>query len=436
EQVVGPLATDTDAVDAGLGSLLHRYLTAFSNSTSPAPARSPRAGAVRTPVTSRPGEGCRVDELLRGLLAGQRLLGDTEVDDAVSLVEHVAGINSQAARALHLGLAARGLLDPLPVCDAALDGHRLVRANLTRGTLRTVSAADYRAWRPALQPVLERVTRGFLGRRLAEMPLDAVLGDARALLGQEPLDRADLGRALAARFPDHAGDGAGKDLAFAARMLLPLVQEPAAGCWEPQRRPRYLLAEQVVGPLATDTDAVDAGLGSLLHRYLTAFGPATLADFRAWSGVSADEAKRALALLPDREELAERSIDGTSYLSLPPDGACESAGGPPDVLLLPPFDDVLFGHADRGRVATRDQLKRLVPPAVEMPGIVLVQGRAAGRWRHRPAKRAADQPSLEVHLFPEAGAPEPALTAAVESLAGLLAADGRSPQVVVDVWPG
>ncbi|MGN6332279.1 MAG: winged helix DNA-binding domain-containing protein [Motilibacteraceae bacterium] len=373
-------------------------------------------------------------ELLRGLLAGQRLLGDTRVEDPVPLVEHVAGINSQAARALHLGLAARGLADPVATCDAALDEHRLVRASLTRGTLRTVSAADYRAWRPALQPVLERVTRGFLGRRLVEMPLDAVLAEARQLLGQEPRNRADLGRALAGRFPDHGGDGAGKDLAFAARMLLPLVQEPATGCWDPERRPRYLLAEQVVGPLDTHADAVDAGLGALLHRYLGAFGPATLADFRAWSGVSAAEAKRALALLPEGVE--ERSIDGTVHFSVPPNGDPGDAREAPPVHLLPPFDDVLFGHADRERVATREQLKGLVPPAVEMPGIVLVQGRAAGRWRHRPAKRAADGPSLEVHLFPEAGAPEPELGAAAESLAGLLAADGRAPQVVIDAWPG
>lgn len=379
-----------------------------------------------------------MDELLQGLLAGQRLLGRAVTGDAATLVEQVAGINSQAARALHLGLAARGLPDPLPACEAALTGHRLVRANLTRGTLRTVSAADYRAWRPALQPVLERVTRGFLGRRLADMPLDAVLAEARQLLAEEPLNRADLGRALAARLPDHAGDGAGKDgagkeMAFAARMLLPLVQEPAAGRWQPERRPRYLLAEQVLGPVGTGPDAVDAGLGSLLHRYLAAFGPATLADFRAWSGVSAAEAKRALALLPEREE---RVVDGVAHLALPQaPGEPSEPSEPPTVLLLPPFDDVLFGHADRERVATREQLRRLVPPAVEMPGIVLVQGRAAGRWRHRPARRAADHATLEVHLFPDARAPEPELASAAGALAALLAVDGSAPDVVVDVWP-
>ncbi|MGN6244997.1 MAG: winged helix DNA-binding domain-containing protein [Motilibacteraceae bacterium] len=372
-----------------------------------------------------------VTELLTGLLAGQRLLGHGPERDPVALVEQVGGINSQAARALQLGLAARGLTGPVTACDAALDAHALVRANLTRGTLRTLSAADYRAWRPALQPVLERVTRGFLGRRLAAMPVEAVLEQARQLLGREPLTRADLGRALAVAFPDHAGqDGAGKDLAFAARMLLPVLQEPAAGHWEPERRPRYLLAEQVLGELDDSPEARQAGLASLLRRYLGAFGPATVADFRAWSGVTGLSTKAARELVPEAEE---RDLGGTAYLVLPADTV------PPDdrppVLLLPPFDDVLFGHADRERVATREQLERLVPPAVEMPGIMLVDGRAAGRWRHRPARRRSEPPVLEVHLFAGVDPPGRELAEAVGSLAGLLGGEGPAPQVVVEAWP-
>jgi hypothetical protein len=153
----------------------------------------------------------------------------------------------------------------------------VVRGSLLRGTQHMVTAADYLAWRPLLQPVLGRGVRTF-ARATAGIDPAELAATARRLLTERPLTRSELGRLLAERWPGREPG----PLAWTAQLLLPLVHPPPSGTWGVHGPTPFVLAESWLGrPLATPSSPDD-----LIRRHLAAFGPASVADIQAWSGLT------------------------------------------------------------------------------------------------------------------------------------------------------
>ncbi len=128
-------------------------------------------------------------------------------------------------------------------------------------------------------------------------------------------------------------------------------------------------------------------------RYLGAFGPATVADIQAWSGLSR------LREVTERLGSALRPAAG-------PDGercsTCPDAPRPgPDVpappRFLPEYDNLLLSFARRDRVNPGARPVPLPPGHGAAGGTVLVDGFWAGGWtltrsRDRPSWRSARSP--------------------------------------------
>ncbi len=112
-----------------------------------------------TPARAHHGELLDRRALNRATLARQMLLERVEMP-ALSAIEQLAGMQSQAPHAPYVGLWTRisGLrADEL---SELMTNRQAVRAPLMRATLHLVTADDFLAWRPVIQPVLER---GFAG---------------------------------------------------------------------------------------------------------------------------------------------------------------------------------------------------------------------------------------------------------------------------------
>jgi hypothetical protein len=167
------------------------------------------------------------------------------------------------------------------------------------------------------------------------------------------------------------------------------------------------LAEAWLGtPLASH-----AAPETLVRRYLTAFGPATIADVQQWSGLPA--MKPVLEAM--RPELAVfRDERGRTLFDLP-DAPRPDAGIPPP-RFLPEFDNLLLSHADRTRVLP-EEYRRLVLGAKNgrVPGTFLVAGFVAGTWRIERKKQAAT-----LALTPFARLPQAAIHALAEEGEALL----------------
>jgi hypothetical protein len=257
--------------------------------------------------------------------------------------------------------------DPASLSEL-LEARRCVRISLMRATIHLVSDRDCCAIRPVLQPWLERNlhTATPFGRALDGIDVAALTAAGRELLEEQPMMFSELGRRLAERFPGHDPTALG----YAVREHLPLVQVTPRGLWGRSGRALHAPASQWLGRTMPATGDV----GELVRRYLAAFGPATAADFGAWSGLP-----KARSLIPSdlprfRDERGRELFDI-------PDGDRPHPDEPAPVRFLPDYDNVLLAHADRSRIFFDGALPRKV---IGRP-TVLIDGFVAGFWRLEPS---------------------------------------------------
>jgi hypothetical protein len=305
--------------------------------------------------------------LNRAVLARQLLLRRADLPVAAA-VERVLGLNAQAPNLPYLALWSR--LERFSIKDltAAIEDRSLVRSTMMRATQHVMSVTDFRLVRPVLAPLLRRVQRNAFGRRTTGIDLDALVADARELLADgRVLTRPELGRVLAKTRP-------GVDptaLGWTVQYLLPLVHPAPSGTWNRRGATPFALA----GWTGICSQATAEDVRQMLRRYLAAFGPATVADARAWSGVSG-LGEVFEQLRPELKTYADPS--GRELFDLP-DVPTPAADLPAPVRFLPEFDAPLLAYADRTRLMT-DQIRRQVCVGDLVAATVLVDGTVAATW--------------------------------------------------------
>jgi hypothetical protein len=305
--------------------------------------------------------------LNRALLDRQLLLDRVDLP-APAAAERLVGLNAQDPDLPYLALWNRLRDVTIAEVTAAIEDRTLVRSTLMRATQHLVTPADFRLLRPALAPLLRRVQHNAFGRRTEGVDLDALVADARTLLaGGRVLTRPELGRLL-------AEDRPGTDptaLGWSVQYLVPVLHPAPSGTWGTRGATPFALADWTgVRPEATAADVEE-----LVRRYLAAFGPATAADARVWSGVAG--LREVFERL--RPELRTyRDESGRELFDLP-DATIPAEDVPAAVRLLPEFDATLLGHADRTRVMT-DHVRRQVCVGAAVAATVLVDGTVAATW--------------------------------------------------------
>ena len=318
-------------------------------------------------------------------LAAQRVVGPP-LPAAADVVAWLTAVQAQddagALTSVALRTAARSRADVV----AAFDEGRIVRSWPMRGTLHTVLAADL-VWMLDLMTPRPRAAAAKRRPQLGLHEADVTKAHGLAVTALAAAAPAGLTRAELLAVWDAAG------LATAGGRGYHLIAELAQRgvlCLGPVRdgAQLFVLVDSWVRD-ARQLDRDDA-LAELAVRYFRGHGPATVADLIRWSGLPAADVRAGTAAVRDR--LDTMTVDGTDYLLDPATpqrlADCrDEAGG---VVLLPGFDEVILGYADRSMTLPKEFADRIVPGGngVFRP-TVIADGRVVGTWRHvgKPSTR-------------------------------------------------
>lgn len=306
-------------------------------------------------------------QLNRATLARQWMLertADVSIEQAVAFL---LGLQAQTSNGPYQALWNRLAGFRHEQLTALIESRALLRATTMRVTLHLHTDADMRRIRPLMQPRLEASWRSTFTRRAGDADLDAAERLGIALLDQGPVTSGEIGKHLSPHWPS------AEPLALAqllhARQAL--IQVPPTRTWNNGAPPLLARIETWTGR------GLDApiGRGELVLRYLAAFGPASVMDMQAWCGL----ARLAPAFAEMRDRLVEfRGEDGRTLYDLP-DAPRPDPDTPAPVRLLPEYDNVWLGYADRLRIQPQEAKDRMLL----VNGYVAtftVDGLIAGNW--------------------------------------------------------
>jgi hypothetical protein len=321
-------------------------------------------------------------QTLNRTLLGRQLLLKRSRMSVLQALEHLAGMQAQMPMSPYVGLWSRLAGFRHDQLGDLITGRSAVRIALMRNTLHLVTADDCLRFRPVVQRILTRAYRKADPERL-----DAMIAAGRAIVEAQPLTNAEIGRALKKQFPRHHWTVLG----YAVRDHVPLVQVPPRGLWGASCPPTLTTAESWLGRRLGESSAPD----DLILRYLRAFGPASVADVQAWSGLP--------GLKPEVERLRPRLCvyhdeRGRELFDVPGATISRRTGDVP-VRFLPEYDNVLVAYADRSRIIPSAHLQRVMRQLGRPP--VVVDGFVRAHWR---LTKTAKHTTLEIELFDRAAA--------------------------------
>jgi hypothetical protein len=317
-------------------------------------------------------------DLNRALLARQMLLARDSVAPTEALHRLVA-LQGQMARAPFIGLWARlQAFDPAEL-RRLITERQVIRSTFVRSTLHLTTARDVLALRPALRADLGRDAPLALpgGIKVTPAELEPILTLARAHFARTPRPFESLREVIEAQ-----GFGDVRVMAYAARILLPLVQACDDGEFGFKAGGEFVLAKAWLGQDVAKPDRAE-----LVRRYLAAYGPATPGDFTTWSAE-----KGAAALFESLGDELVRYRDEKKRVLFDLKGApLPDADTPAPPRLLPDFDAAVLGHQDRSRIIPPGHAaKGVTSKNLLVPPVALVDGFVAATWRLDIKKKTAE----------------------------------------------
>lgn len=310
-------------------------------------------------------------------------------DDAVAVVERLGAMQAQDLGAAKWAVGSRMSRPSVEAVDAALESRRVVRSWPMRGTLHLVPS---RILRPVLKITSPR-TLASARSRYAQLELSEVeyrlARDAaeRLLAGGGSASRNELAEMWEAAGVRSDGQRAYHLIGWLAREAV-LCCGPVDG-----RTQRFVLLDEWA-PAATDEPTErDETLAELFTAYVAGHGPATIADFAWWAGLTKADATTARAAAGDRVE----PFRGDDDLVVAAGSTDAAANRPRSALALAAFDEYLLGYADRSPVCDPRYADHVIPGGngVFQPLLVL-DGRVVGTWRR---EGTATKPRVELRWF-------------------------------------
>ncbi|MGR2751733.1 winged helix DNA-binding domain-containing protein [Agromyces arachidis] len=294
-------------------------------------------------------------------------------DDAVAVVERLGAVQAQDLPAARWALGSRMAVPDAQAVDAAIESRRIVRSWPMRGTLHLLPS---RMLRPVLGLTAARVLAAARTRRAR-----LGLGDAEYRIARDTAEGLLEGGGSASR-DELAAAWQAAGLRMEGQRTYHLIwwlALDAVLCCGPVegRAQRFALLDDWAPAMPDEPRDRDETLGSLFAAYVAGHGPATIADFAWWSGLTKGDARAALGAASG--EVERFPGDEDRYVSA---GSVDAAAARPHgALALAAFDEYFLGYADRSPVCDPRYAGQVIPGGngVFQPLLVL-DGRVVGTW--------------------------------------------------------
>lgn len=301
--------------------------------------------------------------LNRWTLARQMLLAREPVD-AVTAISRLAGMQAQYSPSPFVGLWSRVANFDRAELERALVEDRVFKATLMRGTLHVVPAAEFALYRAATRNVMHLT----MFRRLEQMGADvpAIRQAVLDAVAERPHGREELAELTAHLVPAGLPVWGGWSAVAVTGDVLNLAADASFGYFGGSR---YRPAPPGSAP------RVDAYV-HVARAYLSAFGPASLADLSQWSGQPVSAFAEALTVL---DTVSLRARDGRTLLDLA-DAPRPDPATPVPVRFLSKWDNLLLAHARRERVLPKGLQTTVIRRNGDVLPTFLVDGFVAGTW--------------------------------------------------------
>ena len=313
----------------------------------------------------------------------------TPEDGAVAVVERLGALQAQDLGAARWVIGSRMSRPTVDAVDAALESRLIVRSWPMRGTLHVTPTR-------LLRPVLSLTATRVLGRaRLRHEQLG--LGDHEYRIARAAVERELAGGASASRDELAAMWAAAGIPAEGQRtyhLIWWLALDAVLCCGPVDGRVQHfaLLDEWAPAPSGSPDDREEV-LADLFAAYVGGHGPATVADFAWWAGLTMTDARTALAAAAERVE----RFPGPDERFVGAGAQDDAAERPRGALALGGFDEYFLGYADRTAVCEPEFADLVVPGrnGVFQP-ILVLDGRVVGTWARAGT---AAKPRAELRWF-------------------------------------
>jgi len=312
-------------------------------------------------------------------------LSSSPFRSAADAVSHLGAFQAQDFAAAKWGLGQRIRDSADADIEEAFNKGAIIRTHVMRPTWHFVVPEDIR-WMVELTAPRVKAILAHYNRKLG---LDAALfaksnaAIVRALEGHTHLTRRELRAVL-------ADEGITTDVQRLAH-IISWAELDGLICSGPRRGKQftYALLDERVNK--TRQLGREQALARLALTYITSHGPAQLADFAWWSGLSARDAGAALDSV--RSEVQEATIDGRTYWFSPHPGAAPP--GSPSAFLLSIYDEYTIAYRDRRDISEARDVERMISRGNALTAIIVLDGRVAGTWKKSLKKNA-----IEIRLNP------------------------------------
>jgi hypothetical protein len=136
----------------------------------------------------------------------------------------------------------------------------------------------------------------------------------------------------------------------------------------------------------------DEALIKLANKYFLSRGPATLQDYKWWSGLPAKDAKHSLEMVKN-EFISEQVADKEYWFK---ENEKELEMNKPSIYLLPAFDEFLISYKDRSASLPLENFDTTISNNGTFRPIIVMNGQVTGIWNRTIQN---DKAIIELNLF-------------------------------------